>query len=142
MDDLSRKAREEYDRLQREAQAVIEADKQREPKLTEEEAAEILTLNATIKKNGPINERLLKQIIAKSERLKFLERNSQKLVSEGEDVDKVVSELVLLPQALELLEATRRAANMETTVSVNRIERIKATARVREIREEAAENGQ
>ena len=136
MENLSKIAQEKINELKMKIQDVVDQDKVREPKLTPEEKAEIATATAILEKNRPIHEKLVNLITVKDERLKFLERNSQKIIIDGGDVDATVSELALLKPALQLLEETSRAVSMESAIAESKIKRLKEAARVREIREE------
>lgn len=136
MENLSKIAQEKINELKMKMQDIVDQDKQREPKLTPEEKAEIATAAALLEKNRPVNEKLLNLIQTKDARLKLLERDQQKILIEGGDVDALVSELALLKPALQLLEETRRATMMECAIAENRIKKIKENARDREIREE------
>jgi len=137
MENLSKIAQEKINELKMKMQDIVDQDKQREPKLTPEEKAEIATAAALLEKNRPVNEKLLNLIQTKDARLELLERDQQKILIEGGDVDALVSELALLKPALRLLEETRRATMMECAIAESKIRHIKEAARQREIREEA-----
>lgn len=135
MENLSKKAKEVYNKLQQQMQEVIAADKVREPKLTEAEKANIVTWEARIEKNKPILARLLNMIETKDARLTYLERNGQQLITDGGDVDELVAERELLKPALQLLSETHRAVSMEITIDESNIQKTKEAARARELKE-------
>lgn len=136
---LSAQAKEKYFKLQQQLQEVVSADRVREPKLTDAEKAEVSTLEASLEKTRPVSQRLRDLIRTKDERLKYLERNSQKIIIEGGDVDELATELALLRPALELLESAYNSTNSEINVAEHGIRRIKENARTREVRHEAAQ---
>jgi len=133
---LSKSAREEYDKLTQRLQRVVAEDKVREPKLTDEEKTELAAQEACIKKYIPVIQKFENLINTKTERLKFLEWNGQIMVLEGADVDALVTESILLKPALDYLEGAIRMAYLESNNTKSRIDKIKEAARKRELQEE------
>lgn len=141
MENLSKIAREELNKLQAKIQEVITADKQREPKLTDDEKVEMASMEARIEKSRPIKERLLDLINSKETRLKFFEQNIHTMIIEGGDVDALVAEFELLKPAIQILSEAHRSTSMVISVAESKIQHLKEAARLREIRQEA-KNGQ
>lgn len=133
---LSKSAKEEYDKLTQRLQRVVAEDKVREPKLTDEEKTELAAQEACIKKYIPVIQKFEDLINTKTERLNLLERNGQTMVLEGADVDALVAETILLKPALEYLEGAIRMASLESNNAKSRIDKIKESARKRELLEE------
>lgn len=138
---LSKSAREEINALAQKMEAIAAADQVREPKFTDEEKAEIAACETVLKKSKPAAARLLDQLIAKQNRLEQLKRDSDEMLKKGDDVDKLASEMVLLSYAVTLLDQAYNVNNSDITVNESQIRRIKETARKREIRQEAAKEG-
>lgn len=141
VDNLSKSAREEMDALAQKMEAIAAADRVREPELTDEEKAEVAACETVLKKSKPTSARLLDQLIAKQNRLEQLKRDSDEMLKSGGDVDKLASEMALLGYAVTLLDHAYNVNNSDITVNESQIRRIKEAARKREIRQEAAKEG-
>ena len=141
VDNLSKSAREEMEALAQEMEAIAAADRVREPELTDEEKAEVAACETVLKKCKPTSARLLDQLIAKQNRLEQLKRDSDEMLRSGGDVDKLASEMALLGYAVTLLDHAYNVNNSDITVNESLIRRIKEAARKREIRQEAAKEG-
>jgi len=137
IDKLSKRAREEYNKLSQKLQDIVIADKQREPKLTEGEKSEVDALEARIEQLRPAIQKIMDLLRAKEERLAGLEKGILDKIIEGTEVDALVSELVILRPAIPLLSEAQRAAHFEVSVAEQRINKIKKEARERELRLEA-----
>lgn len=134
IDKLSKRAREEYNKLSQKLQDIVIADKQREPKLTEGERSEVAALEARIEQLRPAIQKIMDLLRAKEERLAGLEKGILDKIIEGTEVDALVSELVILRPAIPLLSEAQRAAHFEVSVAEQRINKIKKEARERELR--------
>jgi|LSQX01.1.fsa_nt_gb hypothetical protein len=134
IDKLSKRAREEYNKLSQKLQDIVIADKQREPKLTEGEKSEVDALEARIEQLRPAIQKIMDLLRAKEERLAGLEKGILDKIIEGTEVDALVSELVILRPAIPLLSEAQRAAHFEVSVAEQRINKIKKEARERELR--------
>lgn len=134
IDKLSKRAREEYNKLSQKLQDIVIADKQREPKLTEGERSEVDALEARIEQLRPAIQKIMDLLRAKEERLAGLEKGILDKIIEGTEVDALVSELVILRPAIPLLSEAQRAAHFEVSVAEQRINKIKKEARERELR--------
>lgn len=134
IDKLSKRAREEYNKLSQKLQDIVIADKQREPKLTEGERSEVAALEARIEQLRPAIQKIMDLLRAKEERLAGLEKGILDKIIEGTKVDALVSELVILRPAIPLLSKALRAAHFEVSVAEQRINKIKKEARERELR--------
>ncbi len=133
---LSKKAREEYEKLAQKLNEIVSADRQREPKLTPQEVNEIATCQERIERMRPVTERLKDLIRSKEERLTVLERDNIQMIIDGSDPDALVAEQALLKPALNLLSDAFRVAATEGSMSEARIAQIKDLARTREIAQE------
>lgn len=134
IDKLSKRAREEYNKLSQKLQDIVIADKQREPKLTEGEKSEVDALEARIEQLRPAIQKIIDLLRAKEERLAGLEKGILDKIIEGTEVDALVSELVILRPTIPLLSKALRAAHFEVSVAEHRINKIKKEARERELR--------
>jgi chromosome segregation ATPase len=130
---LSGKAREEYDRLQAAIGNLIIQDKNREPKLTDAEQAEIATLEARIERVTPQISSLQEQLRVRQERLKDLGQRAAFLVLDGSDLGELVDELIRLRPMVEILQDAFSLALRENSTCQNSIMRIKRAAREREV---------
>ena len=137
---LSAQAKEKYNKLQQQLQEIVSADRVREPKLTDEEKAEVATNEACLAEKRPVSEKLLNLMKTRRERLNFLVTSSISILQKGGDVDALVTEKAMLSDAVQLLEEAYNQTNREINVAEGGIRRLKEKAREREIRHEAAQN--
>lgn len=138
MENLSKLAREKYEELQRKLEAIVTADAQREPKLTQAEKARIATLEARVAELRPVIQRLHAELEKRDARSLYLAQNARAMVIAGDDIDKLVTERVLSKPAIQLLAQTSHDVQLESGMAEMEINQIKENARARELE---AENG-
>lgn len=138
MENLSKLAREKYEELQRKLEAIVTADAQREPKLTQAEKARIATLEARVAELRPVIQRLHAELEKRDARSLYLAQNARAMVIAGDDIDKLVTERVLSKPAIQLLAQTSHDVQLESGMAEMEINQIKTEARARELE---AENG-
>lgn len=138
MENLSKLAREKYEELQRKLEAIVTADAQREPKLTQAEKARIATLEARVAELRPVIQRLHAELEKRDARSLYLAQNARAMVIAGDDIDKLVTERFLSKYVIQLLAQTSQAVQQESGMADEEINQIKENARARELE---AENG-
>jgi DNA helicase HerA-like ATPase len=136
MNKLSKQAKEEYEKLEKGLQAIINRDRVREPKLTESEKVRIADLTDQVKEYEPILPRLENELAEKNVRLKELTMNAAHMVVGGADAIAIAQEYLVIRQAYLLLEEAHRLASAEYNGAKIEIEKIKQDARKRELAEE------
>jgi hypothetical protein len=121
-----------------EKQRILDAFRQREPRLTDPEKKEISELQARIEHLTPISQKLLVLLEEKDSRLRHLERGgAQGMVIANLDVlDAVIVELISLKPSIMLLQSAFSSTSQELSQADSRIRDIKEKARERELREE------
>jgi len=136
MQNLSKAAREEYERLTRKLTEIVNTDRERDPKLTEEEKSEIAVIQETINRLQHVVENINIRILEREKRREVLERDSVQMIIEGEDVDALVSERAMINPVIQLLSDVYREAATQGSMSEMRIKKIKEQARARELSQE------
>ena len=131
---LSEKARMEYEKLSGAIADLVSRDRKREPKLNEDEKAEIADLEARIEFLGPRIVSLLPQLNAAVARQTELDHKRVTAVVSGEmDAGELANELVSLKLKIAILQQAYTAAMNESERNRSRIARIKELARDREV---------
>jgi hypothetical protein len=133
---LTQKAKLMVDELKAKIEGVVNADRTREPKLTDGEKTEIAALTARIEYLRPVNQKLEALLEAKDARQKYLDRNMTFAIIDGEDVDALMQELVLLKPTLMAVSGALTTALSESGMANQRILKIKENARAREVQSE------
>ncbi len=133
---LSQAARDAAAELQRQVREILQKDVNREPKLTDEEKAEIAQLFERLEYLRPIQTRLSGQIAEAENREKYLNRNMTSLIIAGENAEKLISEAALIKPLIATLIQVIREVAIEVSTSERRIIKIKENAREREAQNE------
>lgn len=138
MENLSKVAREQYNKLMAQVESVIATDKVREPKLNEQEKKEVESLEARIQYLEPRKDKLEKLLDERIARKKYIDENLNALaIDQPENIDSIINELIYLNVAIPVLNDTFLPSISECEISKTKIGIIKERARARELREEA-----
>jgi hypothetical protein len=132
---LSQAAHTEYERLTGAIADLVSRDRKREPKLNDDEKAEIADLETRIEFLTPRVASLLPQLNAAVARQTELDHGRVMLVVSGKmEAGELASELVSLKLKISILQGAYTAAATESERNRSRIARIKELAREREVR--------
>ena len=134
---LTKAANDRVEELKQKINDIVNADRVREPKLTDEEKQRIIELEKTIKKYQPLFEGYSKIYDGEEADYKKLDREAIDLILSGEStLEEVTGKLMLLRELLPLAFDTARAAGNYANRAASEIEHIKKVAREREIQNE------
>ena len=133
---LSRSARDMVANLERQIRETLKRDVNREPKLSDEEKAEVAQLTERIEYLRPVCDRLVEQLEAAEAREKHFTRNMTSMIIAGEDVSVLVAEQVLIKPVIVALSQASHDALLESSAAESKILKIKDIAREREAQNE------
>lgn len=134
---LTKAANDRVEELKQKINDIVNADRIREPKLTDEEKQRVIELEKTVKKYKPLFEGYSKIYDREEADYKKLNREAIDLILSGEStLEEVTGKLMLMRELLPLAMDTARAANNYANIAAVEIENIKRDAREREIQNE------